>query len=235
MWASDSLDEMEGSEMRAVSKSRYWIWLVVGVVAVLGLAAVGCNELSPVDTGSSATDTGATTTEAGVTTTGALESTTTEAPVVPTTTVKVGASETLTASGTIKACGLIKEVWVDGGVRKIKIDYVDFLTGAAADAAAVAAGEIAPGEHVDNDYYVSNVNPKLRTFVVSNSVHITTYSRVMPIDAADPPVSWDDFSDFWNLIGPQLPEDMGLFEGLWWIERSSTTNAVVSIEQQWVP
>ncbi len=221
--------------MRQVPKSRVWVLLAVVVVAVLGLAVAGCNDLSPVVTDSSATDTGVTTTEVGVATTAALETTTTEAPVVATTTVEVGASETLTSSGTIKACGVIKEVWVDGGVRKIKIDYVDFLTGAAADAAAVAAGEIAPGEHVDNDYYVSNVNPKLRTFVVSNSVHITTYSRVMPIDAADPPVSWNTFSGFWNLIGPQLPEDMGLFEGLWWIERSSTTDAVVSIEQQWVP
>ena len=31
--------------MRAVSKSRYWICLVVALVAVLGLAAAGCNDL----------------------------------------------------------------------------------------------------------------------------------------------------------------------------------------------
>jgi hypothetical protein len=177
---------------------------------------------------------GVTTTLSGTGTTAALETTTTEAASTGTT-IKVDASETLTSGGRIKACGIIKEVWMDGGTRKIKIDYVDFLTGAAADAAAVAAGEIAPGEHVDNDYYVRNVNTKLRTFVVSNSVNITTYSRVAPIDAADPPVAWNTFSDFWNLIGPPLPEDMGMSEGLWWIERSATTGQVVSIEQQWVP
>ena len=120
-------------------------------------------------------------------------------------------------------------------MRKIKIDYVDFLVGAAADAAAVADGFIVPGEHVDNDYYVRNNNTKLRTFTVSNSVSIVTYSRADPIDAADPPCSWGDFYDFWNLIGPPLPADMGLNEGLWWIERDPTTNAIVKIEQQWVP
>jgi hypothetical protein len=219
--------------MKRVLKSRSWIWMCVALVAVLGVAAMGCNDLGSGDTGSTAAtlEPGVTTTESGTVTTGALETTTTEASSTGTT-IKVDASETLTSSGRIKACGLIKEVWVDGSTRKIKID---FLTGAAADAAAVAAGEIAPGEHVDNDYYVSNVNTKLRTFVVSGSVNITTYSRVMPIDAADPAVDWDTFSDFWNLLGPPLEADMGMNEGLWWIERNATTGQVVSIEQQWVP
>jgi hypothetical protein len=107
------------------------------------------------------------------------------------------------------------------------------FTGAAADAAAIADGFIAAGEHVDNDYYVRNKNTKLRAFDVSNTVAITTYSRVDPIDAADPPCSWNDFYDFWNLIGPPLPADMGMSEGLWWIERNG--NTVVKIDQQWVP
>jgi hypothetical protein len=122
---------------------------------------------------------------------------------------------------------------MDGNVRKLTIDYVDFLVGADADAAALADGVISPGEHVDNDYYVRNKSTKLREFTVSDSVVIITYSRQEPLDAADPQVPWEDFYDFWNLIGPPLPEDMGLFEGLWWIERDGET--VVKIEQQWVP
>jgi hypothetical protein len=221
--------------MKPLVKSRSWVWSVVALVAVVGLAAAGCTELgtSGTDTTVVTTVVGDTTTEAGVTTTTAPAVTTTLAPATTSSTIKVDASEELLANGHVKACGIIKEVWMDGGVRKLKIDYVDFLTGAAADAAAVAAGEIAPGEHVDNDYYVRNKNNKLRTFTVSNSVAITTYSRVMPIDAADPAVSWNTFSNFWNLIGPPLPADSGMSEGLWWIERSS--NAIVSIEQQWVP
>jgi hypothetical protein len=107
------------------------------------------------------------------------------------------------------------------------------LTGAEADAAAIADGFISPGEHVDNDYYTRNVNPKLREFAVAEDVDIITYSRQEPIDAADAACSWSDFYDFWNLIGPPLPQDMGLSEGLWWIARDGDT--VVKIEQQWVP
>jgi hypothetical protein len=150
-------------------------------------------------------------------------------------TIKVDVSEELTASGRIKACGLIKDAWTDGGVNKIKIDYVDFLMGAEADAAAVAAGDISPGEHVDNDYYVRNVHSNLRTFTVSGSVAITTYSRTAPIDAADAPVDWATFYHFWHHAAPLPAGDDGLSDGLWWIERDPATNAVVSIEQQWVP
>jgi hypothetical protein len=223
--------------MKALPKSIAWIWMVVALVAVVGFAAAGCTKLSGTDgTGTSGTTTASdvTSTEAGATTTVAAASTTL-APAGTATTIKVDASEELLSNGHIKACGLIKEVWVAGGVRKIKIDYVDFLIGAEADAAAIADGVIAVGEHVDNDYYVRNKNTKLRTFTVSDSVAITTYSRTPPIDVADAPVSWNTFSDFWNLIGPPLPADMGMSEGLWWIERSSSTGVVLSIEQQWVP
>lgn len=218
--------------MKPLLKRRSWVWFMVALVAVLGLAAVGCSSL---DQGSTTTLPGAATTEVGVTTTAVVGDTTTLPPAVTVTSVKVDASEDLLSNGRIRACGIIKEVTQAGGVRRLKIDYVDFLTGAPADAAAVADGVIVAGEHVDNDYYVRNNNTKLRTFTVSNSVVITTYSRVDPIDAADPPVSWTTFWNFWNLIGPPLPADSGMDQGLWWIERDSGTNAVVAIEQQWVP
>jgi hypothetical protein len=221
--------------MELPSRSRHWVWAVVALVVVLVLAAAGCTKLS----GTSSTVSGGTTEVSGATTTAtaptttAVSASTTTPPASITTPVTTTSSETITPDGHIKACGIIKEVWVSGGVRKLKIDYVDFLVGAAADSAAIADGVIAAGEHVDNDYYVRNNSTKLRTFDVSNSVAITTYSRVDPIDVADPPVSWNTFYDFWNLIGPPLPEDMGMSEGLWWIERDG--NTIISIEQQWVP
>lgn len=178
-------------------------------------------------------ETTTTTVVEATTTTEPAATTTTEAAAGPTTTLGIDASEDLMSNGDIKACGVITEVWMDGGTRKLTIDYVDFLTGAEADAAAVADGLISAGEHVANDYYARNNNTKLRTFTVLDSVYITTYSRVEPIDIADPPCSWTEFYDFWNLVGPPEPSDAGLSQGLWWIERNAS--GIVAIEQQWVP
>lgn len=207
---------------------------VIIAISMLSVAVAGCTNLDETTT----VPDEVTTTEGETTTT--LEpvsstTTTTEASAGTSTTIKIDASEDLLSSGHIRACGIITGVWMDGSTRKLEIDYVDFLGGAEADAAAVADGVILPGEHVDNDYYVRNNNTKLRTFTVSGSVVITTYSRVVPIDIADPSCPWTDFYDFWNLVGPPEPGDVGLSDGLWWIERDSTTDAVVSIEQQWVP
>jgi hypothetical protein len=208
--------------------SRYRLALALALLAVgMSVALAGCNELGATTTSETKT------TEGGVTSTVATDmpSTTTEVSAGPTTTIKVDASEELMANGHITACGIITEVWMDGSTRKLKIDYVDFLTGDAAVSAAVADGEISEGDYIE--YYARNKNTKLRSFTVSDSVLITTYSRVEPIDVSDPECSWGDFYDFWNLVGPPLPGDMGLSEGLWWIERDGT--GIVAIEQQWVP
>ncbi len=196
------------------------------LVVLVSLAVVGCADLSGTTTVSETT-----TSESGVTTTAEAVSTTSEAPASPTTTMQVDASEQLLASGHVTACGIITEVWVDGSIRKLKIDYVDFLTGDEAVSAAVADGEISAGDYIE--YYARNKNPLLRTFTVHDTVAITTYSRVPPIDVSDPPCSWVDFYNFWNLVGPPLPGDMGLSDGLWWIERDGA--GIVGIEQQWVP
>jgi hypothetical protein len=119
-------------------------------------------------------------------------------------------------------------VWSDSGTHKIKIDYVDFLTGDAADAAAVAAGEIAAGEHVDNDYYIRNNNPKLRTFTVSGSAVITTDDRSLPPGHLVTH-TWSEFAGFWTLSG----EEAWLSRMPWWIERDG--NTVVRIDQQFLP
>ena len=207
--------------------------LLAAVALILSWTLVACEGLGDgggtLPTGTSVVEGDTTSTEVVSTDTLAPTST---VPSPGTTTVPLASSETLLPNGHIKACGIITEVEEDGGGRHLKIDYVDFLTGPEADAAAVADGIIAPGEHVDNDYYARNQNPKLRTFAVSDQVVINTYSRVEPIDVAEP-CSWSDFWDFWNIIGPLPPEDEPLQYGLWWIERDGDT--IIKIEQQWVP
>ncbi len=220
--------------MKVLQKSGLAVLLTVALSGVIALAAVGCDGLggtSDTTEGAETTLPGAVTTEMGETTTSELGTTTTLPSAVTVTTLSVDASEELLPSGRVKACGIIKEVWMDGGVRKLKIDYVDFLVGPAADAAAVADGLITAGEHVDNDYYVRNQNTKLRTFNVSGQVVIDTYSRVEPIDASEP-CAWPTFMGFWGSAPMPFADEL-LHDGLWWIERDAT--GVVKITEQWVP
>jgi len=63
----------------------------------------------------------------------------------------------------------------DGGTHTMTFDYVQFLTGSAAVHAASAHGETA-----DNDFYVVNDNPKLRTFPVASAVLIRLHPAEGP-------------------------------------------------------
>ena len=166
------------------------------------------------------------------TTTAVVEETTTSStvPGETTTTEKLSTAEQKLANGHIKAMGYIKKVWVQGGERYISIDYAEMLTGQAAIDAAVAAGEIKPGEDLPNDYYIRNTNHELRDFEVSGSVAITTATW----DAsADEPrtITWVDFVSLWSATPPEAA--VYLRDTPWWIERDGQT--VIKIDEQYLP
>jgi hypothetical protein len=223
--------------------------LILAIVALLVvLIAAGCSHLSGTDTTAGVVTTagGVTTLPPGdTTTTPGVATTTTMAPVTtlaPTTTLppattatteKLSSAEERLASGHIKATGLIDDVWVSGGVRHLRIDYVDVITDhAAATAAARAAGEIGPTEEWDLDYYISNTNPLMREFVVSNSAAIFTTFRNHLVDLSGVPCTWTDFLGFWG-PGPIAEGDAHLPTALWTIERDGST--VVRIFQEYFP
>ena len=168
----------------------------------------------------------------------ATESPTTEPPITTTseatttTTEALSSAETRLPDGTIKAMGFIDKVWVKDGVRYLSIDYAEFLTGAAADAAAVEAGVIEPGEHVENDYFIRNVNPLKREFRVSSTVDIRTSTRWEPNDGWGAPCTWADFLSFWG-AGPLPDGDSQLHSVPWWIIRDGAE--VIKIEEQYIP
>jgi hypothetical protein len=62
---------------------------------------------------------------------------------------------------------------VDAGQRTITFDLLQFFTGEAAAKAAAEDGEESPPP---NDYYIRNVNPRLRTLPVAAGAHITVSS-----------------------------------------------------------
>jgi hypothetical protein len=221
----------------------YFVSMVI-VSLMLVLMTLGCTDLQGTSnqTGGTAADqttagsvttvTMETTTTVAVATTDMLPATTTSAqpPQSTTSTSALSSAEERLPNGNIKAMGYIDKVWVDGGVRHIRIDYAEFLTGAEADAAAIAAGVIPPGEQVDNGYFITNVNPLKRTFDVSDSVAITTATRS---GGFDEPATWAEFKSW---FGPSPPAETGHLHAMpWWIERDAATDLVIRIDEQYLP
>lgn len=225
---------------------RGLVFVIAALVVVL--MAVGCAPISGTDTTAGAGTTAGgvttvppdeTTTTLGVSTTTTVAPVTTSAPTttlppaVTTTTEKLSSAEERLGNGHIKATGLIDDVWVTGGVRHLRIDYVEVITDHdAATAAARAAGEIGPAEEWDLDFYISNVNPAMREFVVSNSATIYTTFRNHLVNLSGAPCTWADFLSFWG-PGPLADGDSHLPSALWSIERDGGT--VVWIFQEYFP
>jgi hypothetical protein len=124
--------------------------------------------------------------------------------------------------------GFIDQIRFDGTSSFIRIDYAEMLTGEAARQAAIDAGFINPGEELDSDFFISNVNPKRREFQVSNAVAITT-STVGGV--MDRPITWDEFRSYWSASPPAGATHMR--DMPWWIERDG--NVVVRIDEQYLP
>lgn len=177
-------------------------WLLVLALA-LGALLLGCGEETP--GGADEQDTSST----------VAQETTTSSSDAGTTSTSLSSSEEDLGNGRVRAGGFVKRAWQEGGQRRIEIDYADFLTGDEAERAAAEAGD-----EVNNDYYIRNVNTKLRTFSVSPGA---TFE--LPQGDPEAPVmgGWEDFASY-------LQEFPGVF---WWIERRG--EEVLSIQGQWVP
>jgi len=58
------------------------------------------------------------------------------------------------------------------GSDEVVADYAQWMTGEEANQAAIEDGVIAEGETVDNDYYIRNQNPQLRTLPLADNAAI---------------------------------------------------------------
>ena len=84
---------------------------------------------------------------------------------------------------------------------------------------------IKPGEHIENDYFIRNVNPLTRTFTVSPDVAILDDTGVDGV-----PLTWEVFLGYWTGDPPSAANKR---EAPWWIERDG--GVVVAIKQQYLP
>ncbi len=126
-----------------------------------------------------------------------------------------------------KECGILKRVYTSGSKNYLDIDYVQFLTGEKADEAAREDGEIGPGEHVPNDYYIRNVNPKIRTFEIGEDVEIVVETYPITTEGFVLRKQELDFATFKQAF------ENNEVTTLFWI--TLRDGVVVKIEEQYVP
>lgn len=127
-----------------------------------------------------------------------------------------------------RSFGIIKSV--DAANSELVFDLEQFFSGDAADKAAQEDGVIGPGEHVDNDVYIRNVNTKLRIVPISSDVDIVL-------------IKWSNCCD--HTFSPQLARFAQAFPGPdpnedfrgpsspYWL--TVKDGAIVKIEEQYLP
>jgi hypothetical protein len=99
-------------------------------------------------------------------------------PASPTVSVSPSVEASATASATSSPAALEDGrhfgfiMSIDASGSAMVFDLALFLTGDAANQAAIEDGVIQPGETIDNDYYIRNNNTKLRDLVLSPDVQI---------------------------------------------------------------
>jgi hypothetical protein len=101
-----------------------------------------------------------------------------------------------------KAIGYLKKVYTKKGKNFVDIDYVQWLTGAAAEQAMREDG-LCPkkGECIVlNDYYIRNQNPLIRTFEVSPDAELLAHDFTADYSTGDWNESWTfaRFSNYFN-------------------------------------
>jgi hypothetical protein len=130
-----------------------------------------------------------------------------------------------------KQIGFIKKVYKKGSRYYLTIDYVQFLTGQAAIKAAIADGVIKAGEPLDNDYYIRNQNPKLRTFIILVGAPVTAetyFSGGNPVGKASL-----SLAEFASAMSPPDADNGSMKAAPWWITLKNST--VTKIAEQYIP
>ena len=113
------------------------------------------------------------------------------------------------------------------GHWELRVDPALFLSGLAAQRAAVEDGAIAPGEAVPNDFYTRDESHRLLTFRVAPGAHVTVMTRgpkATPISVAELARA---------LAGKPTPHRLFEPQAGFWIRVAGDT--VRGIDQQYTP
>jgi hypothetical protein len=127
-----------------------------------------------------------------------------------------------------RSFGAIKSV--DAATSTLMFDLEQFFSGEAADKAAQEDGVIGPGEHVDNDVYIRNVNPLLRTVPISATVNI---SIIRWTNCCEDRLSPTLATFAQAFPGPGPTDDFHGPNSAYWL--TVKNGAIVKIEEQYFP
>lgn len=135
-------------------------------------------------------------------------------------------------ANTERQMGYIKKVYSRGGKNFLDIDYIQWLTGTVAEKAKREDG-LCPSKGeciVENDYYIRNQNPLIRTFEISPNVQITmrTYNMEMTGQIQAQKISSAEFSQIFSSSAWSHLKDAPYI-----VEISN--NQIIRITEQYIP
>jgi len=128
-----------------------------------------------------------------------------------------------------KKFGYIKAVYLfNKKTPYLEIDYAQMLYGE--EAQKVAAQESV--EQLDTDYYISNVNSKIRTFEIANSAKfiMQTWQMASEGKIGDKEIN---FNDFMNIFNSDSENAKRMAASPYWIVLKN--NKVVKVTEQYLP
>ena len=129
--------------------------------------------------------------------------------------------------------GTIHSLTRKDGRFELRFDPALFLSGTAAEHAAVEDGALAPGEPVPNDNYIVDETHRLLTYVVSPDAHVTVVTRG-PKSTAIP------VSELAAILQGKNPKHRQLYDtgnhlGYWIRVGDKYPNPVIALDQQYRP
>jgi hypothetical protein len=121
---------------------------------------------------------------------------------------------------------------LDLGARTLTFDVIQFLTGQAAIDAYREDHPEDPEGDPDNDYYIRNVNPRLRTLPVASDVEVEVVRLGSPSGAGLVAWSWDDLPG--HLAETSADDGSGrLSWSPWWLTVDDAE--IVALTEQYIP
>jgi hypothetical protein len=109
------------------------------------------------------------------------------------------------------------------------IDVVQWLRGDAADQAAAERGDIEPGEHVPNDYYIVNDNPMLRTLAFAEEVEVLLFS----LETGVLETERSTLQHLLGLFAEPRPGEEHVVSSPYWV--TVADGLIVGLEEQYLP
>jgi hypothetical protein len=207
--------------MRAASNRWrvYVVALLAGLVLAVAGVAAGCGSTKTI------TKTVGTT----VTTTATVTSTSkSQATPLPSVQLPPAAP-----AGQMVLYGHIKSLAQKSGRFEMRFDPAWWLTGVAAESAAVEDGAISPGDSVPNDYYMVDEGHRLLTYVVAAKAPVT----IVTAGAGHARITVSELAQLLNGRNSKHRSLMGPVRGfgLWIRVGDKYPNPVLSLDQQYQP